>query len=567
MSRRLLLLAVAVALLLVGAVPAAAAWLASGSGSTSSRAAALAAPSGLAVTDQSCTPTSSGATTVAYRGGTTALGTNTVTVNRPPATVAGDLLVAGYSIRSSDAVLTPPAGWTRVRLDVYAGRNISTGIWYRTASSADPPSWTWTASVTGANAVAALAAYSGATGVDAHGVSMQNGSAIVAPSITPSPAGTRLVGLFSLHALTDITPPPGMVRRLHLSTPDINGGGDHQMSIQLSDESWTPAGSATGTRTATTSTSKENIGQLLALTPSVPPTPSTVSYQGGTTGTGTTSLVLTAPAGVREGDLLLAGLGKRKVPPSGAGPPGWTSLGYVLYSWSDYLQAVYYRVATAADAAGTPYTWTFGGEDSKAAGALLLYRGVDQRNPVAASAGLANASGDTVTAPSVTPARPDTRLVGVFGGSDGRTVVTPAAGMTSRQSVTTGGGGSEVTVAVQDEGWPTATATGTRTVTLSGGARPVGHLVALKAESHPLAALSWTPTTSTYAEGYRLGRSVGGGETTATTLAPATLRSHTLGHTQRLTPGTTYGLSLRTSVQSWLSVDDTTTTFTAITTC
>jgi hypothetical protein len=262
---------------------------------------------------------------------------------------------------------------------------------------------------------------------------------------------------------------------------------------------------------------------------------------------------------------MLIGYGTRKTAPTVTTPTGWTLLQRDYFTTNDYQQIIYYRVATAADTAGTTYTLASSSAD-KADAILVAYRGVDQTNPIVTNSTGGDATQDEfITAPSITPTRADTRLVGFFGSSDGRTLVTDAAGMTDRQYVASGAGGAEVELIVQDERWSSAnTATGPRTVELSNSGRAVGHLVALKAESYPLAALTWTASTSSYADGYRLGRSVGGTETVVTQLG--TVTSYTVGNTNHLTAGLAYTMNLKTKANNWRSAAATA-SFTAISTC
>jgi hypothetical protein len=528
----------------------------------------LAPPTGLTVTGQSCTPTYSGATNITYRAGTTANGTDTVVVPRPAGTVAGDLLIVGYSIRSQAATINDPTGWTRLRYDV--GTNISTGVWYHVAASNDPASWTWTSSVSALNAVVAIAAYTGASGINVSGAQLGSAAGIVAPSITPTSASTRLVGVFTVHSKTALSTPTGMTERLEYFTPDINGGGNHQMSISLDDESWPPA-TATGTRTAT-GTANDNVGILLALTPAVLPPASTISYQTGTTAfsTASTTLTLTLPSGIIPGDLLLVGYGKRKTIATIGTPGGWTLQAPITQYTGAYQQGVYWRVATSIDTVGKTYDWV-STDTSNAALVLMVYRGVDQTAPVATMTGQPNTNTSVITAASVTPSKSDTRLVAIFGEQNNRTVSAGAAGMTTRQNIRTAtpaGNAEEITIEAEDQLWPDAnTATGDRVATMSGNGSGVGHLLALKAESYPLAALSWTATTSTYADGYRLGRVVGGTETVVQQLTPYTTTSYTVGNTNRLAAGVTYTMNLRTKATNWLSSTAASVGFTARSDC
>jgi hypothetical protein len=358
----------------------------------------------------------------------------------------------------------------------------------------------------------------------------------------------------------------GMSNRVQYSTAAL-GGNANQITLQLSDEAWYSA-TATGTRTAALSGSKDNIGQLLALTPAVAPTSSTISYVGVSNISGTTSVSLPVPSGVQVGDLLLVAYATRKSTVTITPPPSssWNEIRNDPWDASNLRQAVYWRIATSVDAAGNTYTWGSNDGTSKATGIMAAYRGVDQSAPVHLHDWAKNARTVTVTAPSLTPTRSDTRLIGLFGATDGNTITTGAAGMTSRKFSTTGTGGTDVTLEFDDQRWPSAGATGTRDITLSSTGRGIGQMLALKAESYPLAALSWTASTSTYAGGYRLGREVGGTETVATELTPRTLTSYTVGNTNRLTGGVSYTMKLKTRATNWLS-PAASVTFTAQSTC
>lgn len=570
---RLLATVTAVLLLLAGPVgEASAAWIVSAAGSTAAQAGALAPPSALTVGGQSCTPTSSPTPkTISYRDGSSATGPGTVTVPRPAGAVAGDVLVALYVIQSGTLPATP-ATWSYATTvtHVTAG-SLTIGIYTKAAAADDPVDWTWTSTVTDRSAAVTMGAY-----VNVNAVNVYNGgtagvggtgTSVTAPSHTPTVAGTHLLGLFTTATATTMTAPASMAARSSV-TSTVGASG---LTALLADEPYGTT-SPTGVRTATAGAAANNIGLLLALRPVI--TPGTIAYVGaaGATGgsLGGASVVLTSPAGVRAGDVMVVGYGKRKSAATITPPAGWTLLRHDYFDAKEYQQAVYWRIATSADPPGSSYEWVSSDAENVAA-VLSVHRGVDPAAPVAAHGAATNGAGSTITAPSLTPSRPDTRLVGFFGITGGRTITADAPGMTSRGSVVTagpGGGAEQVTMELEDQPWPAAgTATGTRTVTASGNGRGVGQLVSLKAESYPLAALSWTATTSTYAEDYRLGREEGGVETTSTIISPASSTSHTTGSTNRLTAGTTYTLRLRSRVGSWISAGDASTSFTAITSC
>jgi len=46
-------------------------------------------------------------------------------------------------------------------------------------------------------------------------------------------------------------------------------------------------------------------------------------------------------------------------------------------SGTTITQAIYYRMATSADASATSYAWGFSASSQKAAGAIIAYSGVD----------------------------------------------------------------------------------------------------------------------------------------------------------------------------------------------
>ena len=99
--------------------------------------------------------------------------------------------------------------------------------------------------------------------------------------------------------------------------------------------------------------------------------PGSISQVGSTT---STSTALTVPAGVRDGDLLLAFFSYWSMFGSTA-PAGWQLLHTVTSNGSG-TEAVWYRFASN-DAPGTTYTWSFSGSTPYEAGGMLAFRGVD----------------------------------------------------------------------------------------------------------------------------------------------------------------------------------------------
>lgn len=102
---------------------------------------------------------------------------------------------------------------------------------------------------------------------------------------------------------------------------------------------------------------------------------------------------------------------------------------------------------------------------------------------------------------------------------------------------------------VATQSWPTASATGTRTATVAGGARQVAQLVALRPPAYPYATITWTPSSSTFATGQKFRRTDAGTPQSLTTLGPA-VATRTEGP---LVTGTNYSASIYATYQNWVS--------------
>ena len=194
------------------------------------------------------------------------------------------------------------------------------------------------------------------------------------------------------------------------------------------------------------------------------------------------SLTLARPAGVAANDLLVAVIDVLANPTVTA-PSGWTlARSDTIASGTHMRQALYTRVATAAEAGA--YTWTFSTADP-AAGAVADYVGVQVANAVDATSGQTTVNGTTLTAPSVTTTAANDILVAAFAISDTGTLSAPT-GMTQRVSVSLAGQpGTRVTDDVADAGLGAAGSTGTRTVKLAASASGIGELLALRTDTTP----------------------------------------------------------------------------------
>jgi hypothetical protein len=211
-----------------------------------------------------------------------------LTINTPAGTTANDAMIATIAFRPCSSTnggtctttITPPNGWTLVRgIDTTTGGG--TGgygsrhfVYRRTATAAEPASYTWGIGGTPvhAGAVGGIQSFSGVDPtnpiVAEAGQPTTNAYTHTAPSIdTGTVTGTMLVSSHSSNSSGNWTPPTGMTERIDIPSrpvPDALG-----ISIEANTELRATSG-ATGTRTATISNppaSDTGAAHLLALRP------------------------------------------------------------------------------------------------------------------------------------------------------------------------------------------------------------------------------------------------------------------------------------------------------------
>jgi hypothetical protein len=203
---------------------------------------------------------------IAFRSASSAANTTatTLVIPAPAGVVAGDALLASVAARGAP-VLTPPAGWTLVRLDL-SGGTIRQAVYVKIAGASEPASYSFGLS-SAQSAAGGIVAYSGVdptTPIDAHGGQINTSSVTsTAPSITTTGVNRMLVGLFAKSTLTTHTPPAGMTERFDQQVPAAN---QYKVTVSATDQPLAAAG-ATGTRVATTAQAGHSVGQLVALRP------------------------------------------------------------------------------------------------------------------------------------------------------------------------------------------------------------------------------------------------------------------------------------------------------------
>lgn len=184
-----------------------------------------------------------------------------LTINVPPGTVAGDVMLASVTATPDTISETPPAGWTLIRTVTQAGSTPSyLSTYYRLATAAEPASYTWLFSTTGfGGAVGGIASF---TGVDntmpitaEAGVATGSGLGHAAPSVSSVLPDAMLVTIHEMTSAASWSPPGGMTEAVDIAsqTPDNANG----ISMQINYEP-RPTVGPTGSRTATASANADS---------------------------------------------------------------------------------------------------------------------------------------------------------------------------------------------------------------------------------------------------------------------------------------------------------------------
>jgi MSHA biogenesis protein MshQ len=196
------------------------------------------------------------------------------------------------------------------------------------------------------------------------------------------------------------------------------------------------------------------------------------------------SVTITAPAGLATGDVLIAFVGQNSsnlpiMQGSGGVPAGWTSV-LAQDDGSSIGVALYSRVATSADVAGTTtYTWTFQGS-GRSGGLMLDFRGVLTTSPVVVSASKVNGASVDYTASSITPGITNTELVVLFAADNGNGGMNLPTAMTSAYVGATGAGPNGLVIGAFIEPLAASTATGTLQSKTNNSAANLGISLALQ---------------------------------------------------------------------------------------
>ena len=202
-----------------------------------------------------------------------------LTINRPPGTTTGDVMIAAIAVRPSSTLITPPPGWSAQAATVQnAGNSSRQQIFYKVVTNigAEPANYTWLFDTVHTGAAGGIVSYSGvdtAAPINAFGgnTTPQGGDSNVqhrALAVNTTVADAMVISTHSYTSAETWNPPPGMTERVDVAseaTPSAAG-----IAVEMNEVTQAVAGS-TGDKLATAAGSGDTgTAHLIALRPFVP---------------------------------------------------------------------------------------------------------------------------------------------------------------------------------------------------------------------------------------------------------------------------------------------------------
>ena len=300
--------------------------------------------------------------------------TTSTTTTIPAGVQTGDLLLAFYSYWSSSSA-TAPNGWQLLQSATSSGSGVET-VWYRIATGGDTngASYTWTFGGQPFETGGMLAYRGVSSSAPEDGFCTNSGHSAnpVWCSFSTSSSADKYIGLIATENAGLALPGDLSQRVLNQYASGSYFGvaaGDKTLGAAGNLASDTGSMSSGGWATIALALRPAN-GAPPAPTPMPTAAPAPITFVNATT---TTTNTMQVPAGVQNGDLLMAFYSYWHSAGATA-PAGWTLLSTEPSS-SSGVETLWYRYANN-DAPGSTYTWTFSGPASYASGGMLDYRGV-----------------------------------------------------------------------------------------------------------------------------------------------------------------------------------------------
>jgi hypothetical protein len=363
---------------------------------------------------------------ISFVGATFAQGDeeDSVTINKPAGVQSGDLLILFIAYTGGNFRSPPPTGFSYLNGNlVPTSTQVRLAIAYKIAGSSEPSTYTISELAPGSSGssngqVISLVAYRGANTIHLIGNTSYStsGSTTTASSIVPTNSG-YLIGCFAKYAQeTIVTEPTAMSQ--------ISGGAASNIgSIYIYEEADVPSGT-TGNRSATWSGSSSGGAVLLQITNEPTINSPFVSVANSTSTTGSSSLTISKPANVQEGDLLVAFM-----------VSGTTATWTGATDWVEVIDStvrVAYKVATASE----PISYTFSRSATGVAssGCIVALRGVSYTRRGAVSASQDVGTTSIINVPAVSVDSPYSYEMAFVADTTGR--ITPLSTEVTQQSGT-----------------------------------------------------------------------------------------------------------------------------------
>ncbi|MHA2070060.1 MAG: hypothetical protein ACXABY_37315, partial [Candidatus Thorarchaeota archaeon] len=204
-------------------------------------------------------------------------------------------------------------------------------------------------------------------------------------------------------------------------------------------------------------------------------------------------ITISKPAGVVNGDLMVAVIAIDSQASDILKPPGWTAI--QLLEGGAVTLLTYYKVASSE---GASYKWFWSlSNDEEAYGFIMRITGHDSTTPVNTSA-IDSGTSASPTCPTVTPDKEDCLLLRIFAADDDDITVDGGypsgyTGITVDES-SVGTGTCSGGAAWKNHASPIAT--GTAAFTLTSSEQWVGVTIAINSPEGPSASISSTPSAS-----------------------------------------------------------------------
>src|SRR5882724_8940425 len=203
-----------------------------------------------------------GTPTIGFCGATfnsSSAATTSLSLSRPSATVANDIMLASVTARASSVTMTAP-GWTAIVTTSDSVTNLTTATFRKVAGTAAADPGPYSFSISSSSQVAGgISSYFNVDTTNPINAFLGQVSSS-APSITTTVVNTRLVAFFGRAGNQTIGAPSDMGERFNA----LSGGGASSAAGSESADRAQAAIGATGAEASTTSTA--TIGQLIALT-------------------------------------------------------------------------------------------------------------------------------------------------------------------------------------------------------------------------------------------------------------------------------------------------------------